>query len=66
MRAKPNDHRLLNILRQKTDDVDVKKHAVFWVQQAVRATNFVGHTDRNQPRNLFARVDNLDTNDRQE
>lgn len=34
VRAKPNDHRLLNILRQRTDEVEVKKHAVDWVQQA--------------------------------
>lgn len=35
VRARPNDHRLLNILRQRTDDVEVKKHAVSWVQQSV-------------------------------
>lgn len=36
MRAKPNDHRLLNILKQRTEDVDVKKHALVWMKQAVR------------------------------
>lgn len=35
MRTKPNDHRLLNILKQRTDDVDVKKHALLWMKQAV-------------------------------
>ncbi|CAM9378110.1 unnamed protein product [Ectocarpus sp. 6 AP-2014] len=34
VRAKPNDHRLLNILKQRTEDVDVKKHAVVWMKQA--------------------------------
>jgi geranylgeranyl diphosphate synthase, type III len=28
----PEDTRLLNILRQKTEDVDVKKHAVKWME----------------------------------
>lgn len=35
VRAKPNDHRLLNILKQRTEDVDVKKHALEWMKQAV-------------------------------
>ena len=30
--AFPEDTRLLNILRQKTEDVDVKKHAVKWME----------------------------------
>eukprot|EP00752_Nemacystus_decipiens_P006887 g6186.t1 len=34
VRAKPNDHRLLNILKQRTEDVDVKKHALAWMKQA--------------------------------
>lgn len=34
VRAKPNDHRLLNILKQNTEDVDVKKHALQWMKQA--------------------------------
>ncbi|CAN0520476.1 unnamed protein product, partial [Ectocarpus sp. 8 AP-2014] len=38
VRAKPNDHRLLNILKQRTEDVDVKKHAVEWMKQAVRTS----------------------------
>ena len=29
----PDDTRLLNILRQKTEDVDVKKHAVQWMER---------------------------------
>ena len=28
---RPNDTRLINILRQRTDDVDVKRHAVKWM-----------------------------------
>ena len=36
VRAKPNDHRLLNILKQRTEDMDVKKHALAWMKQAVR------------------------------
>lgn len=36
VRAKPNDHRLLNILKQRTYDVDVKKHALQWMEQTVR------------------------------
>lgn len=36
VRAKPGDHRLLNILKQRTEDVDVKKHALLWMKQAVR------------------------------
>jgi hypothetical protein len=28
---RPNDTRLLNILRQRTEDVDVKRHAVKWM-----------------------------------
>ncbi|CAN0365362.1 unnamed protein product [Discosporangium mesarthrocarpum] len=35
VRAKPDDHRLLHILKQRTDDFDVKKHAVMWMQTAV-------------------------------
>ncbi len=36
IRAKPRDHRLLNILKQRTEDVDVKKHAVLWMKKTVR------------------------------
>ena len=36
VRAEPNDHRLLNILKQRTDDVDVKKHALQWMKHTVR------------------------------
>ncbi|CAN0155022.1 unnamed protein product, partial [Ascophyllum nodosum] len=32
VRARPNDHRMLNILKQKTEDVDVKKHALQWMK----------------------------------
>eukprot|EP00904_Undaria_pinnatifida_P004111 jgi/Undpi1/13700/HiC_scaffold_9.g03354.m1 len=32
VRAKPADHRLLNILKQRTEDVDVKKHALQWMK----------------------------------
>lgn len=35
VRAKPDDHRLLNILKQRTEDKDVKKHALEWMKHAV-------------------------------
>ena len=31
--SKPDDHRLLNILKQRTEDVNLKKHAVQWMEQ---------------------------------
>ena len=31
--ARPDDTRLLNILRQRTEDVDIKRHAVQWMIQ---------------------------------
>ena len=31
--SKPHDSRLLNILRQRTEDLDVKRHAVQWLAQ---------------------------------
>ncbi|CAM9169674.1 unnamed protein product [Pylaiella littoralis] len=34
VRAKPDDHRLLNILKQRTEDKDVKKHALEWMKHA--------------------------------
>ncbi|CAM9376685.1 unnamed protein product [Chrysoparadoxa australica] len=33
IRARPSDHRLLSILKQRTEDVDVKKHALDWMVQ---------------------------------
>lgn len=46
----PEDTRLLNILRQKTEDVDVKKHAVKWMQHTgsmkyTRDTLILLHTE---------------------
>ena len=29
----PNDKRLLNILRQRTDDLDIKRHGVEWMHE---------------------------------
>lgn len=31
IRSKPQDSRLLNILRQRTEDLDVKRYAVQWM-----------------------------------
>lgn len=31
--TRPNDHRLLSILRQRTEDVEIKKHALEWLSQ---------------------------------
>lgn len=31
--SRPDDSRLLNILRQRTEDVEIKKHAVDWMDQ---------------------------------
>lgn len=31
--ARPDDHRLVNILRQRSDDFNVKQHAVSWMHQ---------------------------------
>jgi len=31
--SNPNDHRLINILKQRTEDEDVKKYAVEWMEQ---------------------------------
>lgn len=33
IRVKPEDHRLLNILKRKTEDIDVKKHAIDYMKQ---------------------------------
>lgn len=33
IQSRPNDSRLLNILRQRTEDIEVKKYAVLWMQQ---------------------------------
>lgn len=33
IQSHPNDSRLINILRQRTEDMDVKRHAVHWMQQ---------------------------------
>ena len=46
----PEDTRLLNILRQKTEDVDVKKHAVKWMEHKgsmkyTRSTLIALHSD---------------------
>ncbi|CAM9538121.1 unnamed protein product, partial [Laminaria digitata] len=43
VRAKPTDHRLLNILKQRTEDVDVKKHALQWMKHT---RSFVYTRDR--------------------
>lgn len=32
-----HDTRLLHILRQRTEDVDMKRHALLWMEQAVSA-----------------------------
>jgi geranylgeranyl diphosphate synthase type 3 len=32
IRTRPRDHRLLSILRKRTHDVNVKKHAVEWIR----------------------------------
>lgn len=31
--SRPNDTRLLNILRARTEDIDIKRHAVAWLQE---------------------------------
>lgn len=33
VRARPSDHRLSNILKQRTDDIAVKRYAVDWMRQ---------------------------------
>ena len=33
LHARPHDSRLLNILRQRTEDIDVKRYAVQWMKQ---------------------------------
>ena len=33
IRSKPDDHRLLNILKQRTEDIDVKQHAVLYLNK---------------------------------
>jgi geranylgeranyl diphosphate synthase, type III len=33
IKSNPTDHRLVNILRQRTDDIDVKRHAVEYIGQ---------------------------------
>ena len=35
IRTRPKDHRLLNILKQKTDNVEVKQHAVNYMRETV-------------------------------
>ncbi|CAM9285437.1 unnamed protein product, partial [Choristocarpus tenellus] len=33
VRTNSNDHRILHIMMQRTTDVDIKKHAIFWMQK---------------------------------
>ena len=56
--ARPDDHRLVNILRQRSDDFNVKHHAVQWMHQC-GSFAYTRDVLRELKTKLFAEIEHL-------
>ena len=56
--ARPDDSRLVNILRQRSDDFNVKAHAVKWMHQC-GSFEYTRNVLRELKSKLYAEIDKL-------
>lgn len=56
--ARPDDNRLLNILRQKSSDFNIKQHAVQWMHQC-GSFEYTRSVLRDLKVDLFAEIETL-------